>query len=150
MAKKDRRILRAIINSDFTFADLDPAYQGVDSNTGNIFCPFHDNYNSPAAKMYYDEKRGIQVIHCFKEGRNFTPFDFVERVLCRKRETYKDVENFLEQHYSKEELDQRYSLIRKNAVELGNENFEKKVEYIDNVFNESDSTEDYIERLYLA
>lgn len=150
MAKKDRRILRIIVNSEFTFADLDPAYQGVDSNTGNIFCPFHDNYNSPAAKMYFDDKRNIPIIHCFKEGRNFTTFDFVEKILCQKREQYKDVEDFLEHRLSKAELEQRYELIKKNNLEVGNESFENKVKYIDNTFNEVDSTEDYIERLYLA
>ena len=67
------RTVKNVINDNFTFADLSPRFKGVDSSTGNIFCPFHENHDTPAAKMYWDSEREIWILHCFGEcHRNFT------------------------------------------------------------------------------
>jgi hypothetical protein len=145
---KDRRILKSIVNNNFTFSDLSKRFEGVDSSTGNIFCPFHDNSVSPSAKMYYDENRNIFVIHCFKEHRTFTTFDYVDKIVCYQREQYKSVLDFLENNMSKTELITQYKLISKN-IELFDDNFaQKKIEYIDNLYNECENTVEYIEKLY--
>ena len=45
------------------------------------FCPFHDDKRGhhPSAKLYEDVDG--QRLHCFSEGRQFRPTDFIRRVL---------------------------------------------------------------------
>ena len=147
--KKDRRILRALVNNNFSFADLDRRYEGVDSSTGNIFCPFHENNTSPSAKMYFDEDKEIYTLWCFRETRSFTAFDYVERILCEEKRRYKNVLTFLEAKMSKTELLTQYNHLSKNIEVMDEKSIQKKIDYIDNIYNECDGTVDYIERLYL-
>lgn len=151
MKKRMIPAIRAVINRNFTFADLSPRFKNVDSSTGNIFCPFHENHSTPAAKMYWNEEQGIWIIHCFGECHtNYTAYDYVNLVLCEKYQKYKSPLDFLQQNMSREDLyvqieayeDQiRYQTdIEENA----------KIEYISRVADENERTEDYIEALYLA
>ena len=148
--KKDRRVLKELVNRNFPFSDLSRRFEGVDSSTGNIFCPFHENNTTPSAKMYYNEDKDIFIIHCFKEGKNFTAFDYVERILCKERKNYKDVLQFLESRMSKTEILSQYNIFSKNLESLDDSRMQKKVDYIDNLFNECESTSEYIERLYIG
>lgn len=149
--KKDRRILKLLVNKNFSFADLDRKFEGVDSTTGNIRCPFHENSGKKLqAKMYFREEEEIFVLMCFTEHKTFTAYDFVEKILCEQKGKYKDVLNFLESNLNKAELLSQYEYLSKNLETLDSSSIEKKIEYIDNVFNESNSTSEYIERLYTA
>ena len=65
--KYDSRAIKRVINENFTFADLSLRFKGVDSSTGNIFCPFHENTETPAAKMYWDEERGIWRLQLYRK-----------------------------------------------------------------------------------
>lgn len=57
--------------------DVRALYQEVTGRTpGNakIYCPFHDNHNTPAAKIYGNSMK------CFGEcNRMFSPYDFIKR-----------------------------------------------------------------------
>lgn len=149
--KRSRRSVKSVLNNNFTFADLSPRFKNVDSSTGNIFCPFHENHSTPAAKMYWWEERGIWIIHCFGEcHRNFTAFDYVERILCDKYQKYKNPLEFLQKNMSRDELYfqlDAYEKLREDQVEL---EMNAKMEHISQVASENESTEDYIEALYLA
>ena len=44
--------------------------------SGSMLCPFHDNYDSPAAKYYAD----TNTIHCFAEHKTYSPIDAMQLV----------------------------------------------------------------------
>ena len=139
------------MNRNFTFADLSPKFKNVDSSTGNIFCPFHENHETPAAKMYFNERKNIWIIHCFGEcHRNFSAYDYVDLILCLKYEKYKSPLDFLKQNLDLDLL-KREMKYCENLVSEGEENsYLEKIEYINNVFAQYDNIEDYIEELYTS
>ena len=50
---------------------------------GNVFCPFHDNTDTPAAKMFDDEDG--DRLYCFTERRMYRPADVIKQGLMKKR-----------------------------------------------------------------
>ena len=99
VTKQQKAAAVEVLNKYFTFSDLSPRFKNVDSSTGNIFCPFHDNHDTPAAKMYWDEVKGIWIIHCFGEcHRNFTAYDYVDIILCERYQKYRSPLEFLEKN----------------------------------------------------
>lgn len=145
------RTIREVINRNFTFADLSPKFKGVDSSTGNIFCPFHENYETPAAKMYFNENRNIWVIHCFGEcHRNFTAYDYVDLILCLKYQKYDSPLDFLKQNMSEQELKRQLKNCEKFVSENESNSYMEKVDYINTVFAQYDNVADYIEELYTS
>ena len=141
----DTRVIREVVDKNFNFGDLNPKYQGMTSQNGNFFCPFHDNFQSPAAKFYEDGDR--QVLWCFSEHRRYTPYDYVNLILCRKWGRYKSVIDFLNQHLGKWELEEELKIASTKNFEEGQENYEENRIKIDNLYNDCDDIEDYIERL---
>ena len=147
--QRNKLIIKKIINANFTFSDLSRRFEGVDSSTGNIYCPFHDNTHSPAAKMYWDETNEIWIIHCFGEcHRNFTTYDYVNLILCRRYEQYKNPLEFLKKNMNITDLKVQIDYYKKNLNELESTSYEDKVTYINNIYNNSEDTADYIEKLY--
>ena len=143
------RIIAELINSTFTFSDLSPRFKDVDETYGNIFCPFHENRHSPAARMYWDENRGIWILHCFGECHtNFTAYDYVDLILCLKYQKYASPLDFLQRNMDAKELQSQLNFYVKRGAELELSLFEEKVTYINNVFSEYDNVIDYIEELY--
>lgn len=139
------------MNKNFTFADLSPRFKNVDSSTGNIFCPFHENHQSPAAKMYWDDDRGIWIIHCFGQcHRNFTAFDYVDLIICSKYGKYKSPLEFLKANMPSEDLHIQLETVADKLVteEINYSNV--KEDYINSVAENYENTEDYIEMLYTA
>ena len=144
-------IIKEVINRNFTFADLSKRFEGVDSSTGNIFCPFHENHDTPAAKMYWDENREIWIIHCFGEcHRNFTAYDYVERIFCEKYQKYQSPLHFLRANMAEGKLGTQLDLYQKNMAELMESYENEKKIYIDNLYVETGNTIDFIEALYTA
>ena len=145
------KVLREVVNQNFTFADLSNRFKGVDSSTGNIFCPFHENHETPAAKMYWDDDRGIWVLHCFGQcHRSFTTYDYVEQILCEKYGKYNSPLHFLKVNMPEATLSMQLSFA-KSYVDLEMEQvFDKKKDYINNVFDETGNILDFIEKLYTA
>ena len=147
--EQNNLVLWKIINANFTFADLSPRFIGVDSSTGNIFCPFHENHSSPAAKMYWDEYRELWVIHCFGEcHRNFTAYDYVNLILCKKYEKYKSPLDFLKKNMSISFLKNQIKLYKNDTSDLNESMYQRKATYINNVYSETENIVDYIETLY--
>ena len=144
-------VIKEVINKNFTFADLSKRFEGVDSSTGNIFCPFHENHDTPAAKMYWDTEREIWILHCFGEcHRNFTAYDYVERIFCQKYQKYNSPLQFLRANMPESKLGTQLDFYQKNA-NLMMESYEnEKRTYIDNLFEETGNIEDFIEALYTA
>ena len=147
----NRRILKEIINNNFTFSDLSKRFENVDSSTGNIFCPFHENHSTPAAKMYWDELNEIWILHCFGEcHRNFTAYDYVERILCEKQWKYSSPLEFLKVNLPSTQLYSQIELYKQQDVNLTQIAIQDKIDYINNVYAEHENLVDYIEELYTA
>ena len=144
-------VVKEVINRNFTFADLSKRFEGVDSSTGNIFCPFHENHETPAAKMYWDEDRGLWILHCFGEcHRNFTAYDYVNRILCNKYQKYQSPLHFLRVRMPEGKLGVQLDFYQKNVSELLESYENEKKLYIDNLYTETGNTIDFIEALYTA
>ena len=67
--------LKQHINSTFKVKDLYEAHVGRVPSNGKVFCPFHPNSNTPAAKIY-DE---YNIMKCFSCNKSYTPYDFLIR-----------------------------------------------------------------------
>jgi hypothetical protein len=144
-------VIKEVINKNFTFADLSPRFKGVDSSTGNIFCPFHENHDTPAAKMYWDEDKGIWILHCFGEcHRNFTAYDYVDRIFCRKYQKYSSPLQFLRVNMPENKLGAQLDFYQKSINNLFDIHENEKKIYIDNTYAETGNVTDFIEALYTA
>lgn len=149
--KRSRKSVKAVINRNFTFADLSPRFKNVDSSTGNIFCPFHENHSTPAAKMYWWEEQGIWVIHCFGEcHRNFTAYDYVKRILCDQYQKYRNPLEFLKQNMPHDELYMQLDAYEKMKEDQVASEMNVKMEHIMQIAAENENISDFIEALYLA
>lgn len=144
------RTIKEVINNNFTFADLSPKYKNVDSSTGNIFCPFHENHDTPAAKMYWDDDKGIWVLWCFSEHRHFTAYDYVAKILCEKYGKYLSPLHFLKCHMAESVLSIQLESYQNQINDLMETSIEKKISYINNIFDETGNITDFIEKLYTA
>ena len=146
---RQKRVIKEIINRNFTFADLSPRFKGVDSSTGNIYCPFHENHETPAAKMYFNEYLNLWQLHCFGECHaSFTAFDYVNLVLCEKYQKYSSPVDFLQKNMSKDELKQQISKFSNVMLMDASDSYADKVDYINNVFMKTENITEFIEELY--
>ena len=58
-------------------------YEGYDY-MGNVYCPFHDNTDTPAAKLYNDDEG--DKLFCYGECRRlFSPSDVIKQGLLKVR-----------------------------------------------------------------
>ena len=143
-------VIKEVVNKNFTFADLSKRFEGVDSSTGNIYCPFHENHDTPAAKMYWDEDRQIWILHCFSEHRNFTAYDYVNQIFCQKYQKYQSPLHFLKESMPQGTLGVQLELYQKNIADLLESYENERKAYIDNLYMETGNMTDFIEALYTA
>ena len=148
--KRSTKSVRAVLNKNFTFSDLSPKFENIDSSTGNIFCPFHENHSTPAAKMYWDEGRNIWVLWCFTEHKHFTAYDYVDLILCEKYQKYGTPLQFLKDNVPDVDLGRILDNYQKQTDEYVTSAIGEKRTYIDNTFYETGNIVDFIERLYTA
>ena len=144
------RSVRTVIEQNFTFSDLSPRFKNVDSSTGNIFCPFHENHSTPAAKMYWNDIKEIWVIYCFTEHKHFTAYDYVRLILCEQYQKYKSPLEFLLKNMSRDEAYIQLEAREKDREDQVEMETNAKAEYISMIASENEKTEDYIEALYLG
>lgn len=89
MPVMQKRQLVRIINQNFSLVQLLVA-AGVRVHEGDdeevMFCPFHPNVNTPAAKRYRDNR-----IFCYAERRQFGPYDVLTQLLGYKDEELLDI-----------------------------------------------------------
>lgn len=146
--KKDKLLLRLICEKLFTFGELSKGLSDVDSSTGNINCPFHPSEGrgenkSQSAKVYYNEERNIFTIHCFTTKKTYTTFDYIEKVM------EEDPLEFVLKNKNTNDILEIIELVEKGYLELHSDMLEKRVSYINKVFESSSySTARYIEMLY--
>ena len=50
---------------------------------GKVYCPFHDNTSTPAAKMYKGDAKG-DTLFCFSEQKIYRPSDVIKKKLINK------------------------------------------------------------------
>lgn len=61
------------VNANYDIRQLYTQVMHRDAGYGKCFCPFHENMNTPAAKIYDN------VLKCFGAcGRSYFPFDFLK------------------------------------------------------------------------
>ena len=148
--RENKKLLRKIIEQNFPLNELIPEYNGLTQNTANVYCVFHPNYGSPAGKLYWDDEKDILVLHCFSEHRTFTSYDYVDLVLCNRKQRYKDPLDFLINNMPEGELKEIIKLAEENFDELEETSHERKVAYINNLYNEYNNVTDFINNLYSA
>lgn len=145
---EEYRIAREIVEQTFTWGDLNPKYRDMSSAAGNQYCMFHPNHHSPSGKFYEDEERDILVFHCFAERKTFTTYDYVDLILCKQNQDYKDVWHFLITELGVEEVSEMITLIKKKMIIGDNSLLDKKIEYITNTYNKYDNVTEFIDSLY--
>lgn len=145
---EEYKIAREIVEQTFTWGDLNPKYRDMSSAAGNQYCMFHPNHHSPSGKFYEDEERDILVFHCFAERRTFTTYDYVDLIMCKQDQEYKDVWDFLIKELGVDEVSEMIDLVRKKMSIADSSLLEKKVEYITNVYNKYDNVIEFIDSLY--
>ena len=149
ISPKRRLAIKELINRKFTFGDLSKRFVNVDSSTGNIYCPFHENHSTPAAKMYWDENREIWVLYCFGEcHRSYTVYDYVNLILCKKYQRYYSPLDFLKQKFPSSELNGYLEIYEKHALDIIEDYTNEKIDYINNISYQNETIEDYIEAIY--
>jgi len=78
----NERQLRKLLNSKLSFEALLNKYGDYHySYKQRVFCPFHDNHNTPAAVLYPDDDGSGDKLWCFSEQKQFRPFDYIKDVL---------------------------------------------------------------------
>ena len=51
-------------------------YKNLHCYSGTMFCPFHDNFDTPSARLYQKtESQECEQIYCFSENRLYRPHD---------------------------------------------------------------------------
>lgn len=146
----DKYIIDKIINTNFSFADLNPKLFKNMRHGEAYYCMFHQNSHTGTkqARLYYNDEWDIFYIHCFAEGKNYTPADYVRLIMCNEKGLYKSPLNFLHERMSEDDIKAQYTIFDKNRKERLETQFQKKSKYIDNVYNSTGNIVDYIEALY--
>lgn len=70
------RLMRKVLNRYIKFPSL---LKYIDSSRewsyeGKVYCPFHENYESPSAKIYRNDEDG-DTLYCFSEHKVYRPSD---------------------------------------------------------------------------
>lgn len=86
------------------YADLPRLLKEIDveiQHNGLMLCPMHDNYNTPAAKIFKDENGW--VFWCFAEGRMYSAYDIYKDICkCNMKLMFRNLWNSLSE--SQQEL----------------------------------------------
>jgi len=143
-------IIRKIVERNFSWGDLNPKYDNMEMFKTNVFCMFHANHDTPAAKFYLDEERDIWVLWCYSEKKRYTAYDYLKKIMCEERQLYNSPLEYLKTHMNEGEIIRQYTLFKEQSLQEVETNIGKKKIYIDNVYNESENIVDYIEELYTA
>lgn len=74
---RDKELLKNVFNSFFSLSEFITVQE-----QGSMYCPFHDDERGgkPSAKFYRDDD-GIERIYCYSEGRQYTAYDCVVKLL---------------------------------------------------------------------
>lgn len=146
------KFIKEIINKSFTWKDVDPKrFSDYDVVKSNVFCPMHEHsYTEGNSKFYYDEEREIYILHCFVEHKNFTVYDYVKKIICEEKQRYSSPLSFLKYNMNEGDIRRLYKLAEENELNVQEDMFQKKKEYIDNVYTETGNVIDYIEELFTA
>lgn len=152
MQYNDKNIINKIINSKFSFTDLNPRLFPSLREGEGLYCPFHQNSHTGTmqARIYYNEKRDIFYLHCYAEGKNYYPSDYVNLIMCKEKQLFSSPLSFLLTRMNKNDFIAQYNLLKAQQTTLIESQLKKKCEYIDNVFNSTQNIKDYIETLYTA
>lgn len=145
-------IISKIINNNFTFTDLNPKLFPQLRHGAGLYCPFHasSHTGTQQARIYFNEEKNIFYLHCYVEGRNFYPSDYVWLIMCKEKQLFKSPKEFLLSKMSSDDFIAQYNLIESKQNVIMESQFKKKCEYIDNVYNSTGNIVSYIETLYTA
>lgn len=143
----ERRVQREVIIYNFDWEDVDSDFQ-VNFNA-NSYCKFHHNVHSPAGRFYKDEDRDIVVFHCFSEHKTFTTFDYVDLILVKEQQQYRNIWDFLVKNMEPQKLQEAVTLVKNNISLLEESRNEKRINYINSLYNEFDDVSEFINHLYL-
>ena len=115
------RLMRKVVNCKLDLIEvLNTFIEGSHySPHGNVFCPFHENTDTPAAKIYLRE--GEQVLFCFAEHKSYRVSDVFEKGLASvsMSKVFQDVWGLLSQSERDQFLEDNgsYSMIKLVGME---------------------------------
>lgn len=81
MKEFPQKMINRVIDNYCTFSYLLKysdynRYNSLDGYSGTIFCPFHDNLETPAARIYPKrDEQECEQIYCFSENKLYRPHD---------------------------------------------------------------------------
>lgn len=81
MKEFPQRMINRVIDYYCTFSYLlkysdYSQYKSLEKYSGTIFCPFHDNLETPAARIYPKrDEQECEQIYCFSENKLYKPHD---------------------------------------------------------------------------
>lgn len=93
--------LKIIIERLIPFEEL------MDVSFGTVYCPFHDNTRTKAAKFYLDDDNVVRLF-CFAENKTYTSYDYLRLI-----ENVNPVD-FLKSKYSDKELNKLMTILENN------------------------------------
>lgn len=148
----NKKVIKKIINSNYSFTDIAPRVFPQLRHGQGMYCMFHPNTHTGTqhARIYFSEEQNIFYLYCYVEGKSYTAYDYVERILCKEQQRFTNPIDFILSRMSKNEFITLYNLYYKDLEGLMMSQFKKKCEYIDNTYTETGNTIDYIEKLYTA
>ena len=147
---QDKYILKKIVDRNFTFTDLNPRQFPQLIHGEGMYCLWHEcsHTGTKNARIYFNEEQEIFYVHCYAEGKNYTAYDYVAEIMCKQKQLYKSVLDFLLDKMDQTEFLTQYKLFEQKKQVLVESQFKKKCEYIDNVYNNTGDISSYIEALY--
>lgn len=148
--KNNKKLLRLVVEKLFTFGDLDPKLDDLNASFGNIPCPFHEyeinkkNDGDYAGKVYYNEEKQIDTIHCFTTKKTYTSYDYL--VLIKELDP---IEYIIENSNNLEQVTTIIECVEKGYLDYDSLMLQNKLEYFNNTFEECDNNLIYyVQKLY--
>lgn len=81
---EDKRFVRYVIDKCITCHKMMSLMEERPTYDHNVYCPFHDNTQSPSARLYKN-KDGSDTLFCFSEHRTYRSSDFITKGLVNYR-----------------------------------------------------------------
>ena len=148
----DKYILYKIIDYKFTLTDLNSKIFPQLREGAPLYCPFHENTHTGTmqARIYFNEEKNIWYLHCYAEGANYYAHDYVERIMVAEKQLFPNIKSFIFSKMNKEEFISLYNMFKAQKQEYAESAYQRKCDWINNIYFETGNVVDYIEALYTA
>lgn len=81
---EDKKFVEYAINRTIPLSQMFKQVGYEFSDEHNVYCPFHENEDTPAGKIYHNDD-GIDTLFCFSERKVFKAVDFIKKEIINTR-----------------------------------------------------------------